>query len=248
MRFENKVAFITGGGGYIGYYTSIRLASEGAKVVVCDINEETITKTVKAITSTGGEAFGLTLDVTDSEKVDNAFKAAINKYGKIDIMVHAAGGSARKKMKPLIEQTDDVIMNVLSVNLLGAIYCSRAAARNMVNNKWGRIINLASTIGVVGARSCVEYSAAKGGIISMTKSLAKELGEFGITVNSVAPGIVLRPDETRDITNTNFIGRNCRADEVANLIAFLASDEAAFITGQNYIIDGGRSIALKGTD
>ena len=224
------------------------MASEGAKVVICDVNTEVVNKAVDGIISSGGDAFGIIADVSDSKSVDEAGQKGIDRYGRLDIMVHAAGGSARSKAKHLVDQTDDVISNVIGVNLFGALYCSRAAARNMIANRTGRIINLSSVNGTEGNKGYVEYSASKGGVIAMTKALAKELGEYGITVNSVCPGIVLRPNEQWDVSHTNFMGRKCTADEVAGLIAFLASDEAAFITGQNYIIDGGRSLGLKGTD
>jgi len=248
MRLTGKVAFITGGGGNIGYHTGLKLASAGAKIAVCDINADVVQRAVDGIVAHGGEAFGVVANVADSQSVDDAVQRVIDTCGSIDIMVHAAGGSARSRMQYLVEQTDEVIHDVIGVNLFGAIYCSRAAARNMIKQQSGRIINVASINGTEGNIKCVEYSASKGGIIAMTRALAKELGAYGITVNCVSPGLVQRPNEQRDVSQTNFLGRNGTADEVASLIAFLASDEAAFITGQNYIIDGGRSLGLKGTD
>ena len=164
-------------------------------------------------------------------------------------MVHAAGGSARGKMAPLIEQTDDVLESVLQINLFGALYASRAAAREMVRQgRGGRIINISSVVALNGLRGCVDYAASKGGIIAMTRSLCKELAEYGITVNTVAPGIVQRPGETNDAVHTNFLGVRCTAEDVANVILFLASEDARFVTGQTYAVDGGRGLAMKGSD
>ena len=249
MRFENKVAFITGGGGYIGGTTACMLAKEGACVAVCDINEETVMKTVNAITEAGGRAIGIAADITKSESVDEAVKKTVDTFGSLDIMVHVAGGSARGRMKHLIEQTDDVILDVIGVNMFGGIWASRAAAREMVRlGKKGRIINISSVVAQNGLRGCVDYAAAKGGLIAMTRSLAKELAEYGITANTVAPGIVQRPGDTNEAIKTNFLGEKCTAEDVANVILFLASDAAHFITGQTYAVDGGRGLAMKGTD
>ena len=174
---------------------------------------------------------------------------AVAAFGRMDVLVHAAGGSARSAMKPLIEQTDEVIQSVLGVNLLGGIYASRAAAREMVRQgEGGRIVNISSVVALEGLRGCVEYAASKGGLIAMTRSLCKELAPCGITVNTVAPGIVQRPGETTDAVHTNFLGIRCTAEDVAHVVLFLASDEARFVTGQTYAVDGGRSLAMKGTD
>ncbi len=255
----NKVAFITGGGGYIGSETAIALAREGAKIAVCDINEDAVNKTVERIKALGGEAIGFVSDVTDSVDIENAMNKAAEALGGLDIMVHVAGGSARvagpnAKYHNLIDQEDYVIDKVLKINLYGAIFASRAAARIMVKQgRGGKIINFSSTVGVNGLTGCTEYAAAKGGVISFTKSLSKELGQYKINVNSVAPGIVMRPEAVAaagDSTAymTNFLGERCYGSDIAELVAFLASDKARFITGQTYICDGGRSLAMKGSE
>lgn len=249
MRFENKVVFITGAGGYIGGETAYMFGQEGARVAVCDINQATVDKTVRRIQQAGGTAMGVVADVTNSASVDSAVARTVERFGRLDVMVHVAGGSARKKSHPLIEQTDDVIQEVIGINLFGAIYASRAAARAMVaQGQGGRIINFSSIVAENGLRGCVDYAAAKGGVISMTRSLAKELAPYKITVNSVAPGLVQRPEETYDVVNTNFLGEKCTAADVGHVVLFLASSEAHFITGQTYAIDGGRGLAMKGSD
>lgn len=248
-RFSGKAAFVTGAGGYIGGTIARMLAEEGARVAVCDLNEETAMRTVRAIEEKGGQALAVACDVTNSASVDQAIGRTVEAFGRLDILVHAAGGSARGASKPLIEQSDEVIESVLGVNLMGGLYASRAAARVMVaQGEGGRIVNISSVVALNGLRGCVEYAASKGGLIAMTRSLCKELAPSGITVNTVAPGIVQRPGETNDAVHTNFLGVRCTAEDVAHVVLFLASDEARFVTGQTYAVDGGRGLAMKGTD
>ncbi len=252
-----KVAFITGAGGYIGGETAITLAKEGVKIAVCDINEETVSATVTKIKEIGGVAKGYIADVTDSKNIEDTMKKAAEELGGLDIMVHVAGGSARvagkdAKWCELVDQEDYVIDRVLQVNLYGAIWASRAAARIMLaQGRGGRIINFSSTVGINGLKCCCDYAASKGGVMSFTKALAKELGPHKITVNSVAPGVVQRPGEDKDpnrTLGTNLLGIKCEAVDIAELVAFLVSDKARFITGQTYVCDGGRTLSMKGTD
>ena len=250
-----KVAFITGAGGYIGGETALTLAKSGINVAVCDINEETVKNTVDRIVEIGGTAKGYVFDVTDSKDVDRVVDEIVKDFGRLDIMVHIAGGSERiagGKYVPLVEQEDYVIDRVLKVNLYGAFWASRAAARIMIKQgEGGKIINFSSAVGFNGLVGCSGYAASKGGVISLTKSLAKELGPHKINVNSVAPGVVMRPEENGGddrALNTNLLGEKCYASDIANLVEFLVSDKARFITGQTYIIDGGRTLSMKGTD
>lgn len=251
----NKTAFITGAGGYIGTQTAITLAKEGLNIAVCDISEKSVQATVDKINSIGKVAKGYVADVTDSKAIEDAVQKAASDFGSLNIMVHIAGGSARiagGKYVPLVEQDDSVIDKVLKVNLYGAFWASRAAARIMIKQGCGgKIINFASAVGINGLATCCDYAASKGGVMSLTKSLAKELGQYKINVNAVAPGIVMRPDEGKDTdraTKTNLLGEKCIAEDIANLVAFLASDKARFITGQTYLCDGGRTLSMKGTD
>ena len=253
----SKSAFITGAGGYIGSEVAATFAREGVSVAVCDISEAAVQRTVDAITAAGGTAKGYVADVTDSASIEEAIQNAAETFGGLDIMVHVAGGSARiagpdAKYLPLVEQEDYVIDRVLKVNLYGAFWASRAAARIMIKQgRGGRIINFASAVGLNGLKNLVDYAASKGGVMSLTKALAKELGPHKITVNAVAPGIVMRPDDNGGDARafgTNLLAEKCTATDIADMVAYLASDKARFITGQTVVVDGGRSLSMKGTD
>lgn len=256
-----KVAFITGAGGYIGGETAVTLAKAGIKIAVCDINAETTANTVKRIEEIGGTAKAYIADVSESQSIDAAINKAYEDFGRLDIMVHVAGGSSRiagpdAKYVNLVEQEDYVIEKVLKINLFGAIWASRAAARLMIKQgQGGKIINFSSAVAFNGLKCSCDYAASKGGVVSLTKALAKELGEYKINVNSVAPGVVCRPevDTTTEYGRqyayeTNLLGEKCTAQDIANLVEFLVSDKASFITGQTYICDGGRGLSMKGSD
>ena len=252
-----KVAFITGAGGYIGGETALTLAKQGIKIAVCDINADAIKNTVDKIVELGGTAKGYVFDVTNSKDVDRVVDEIVKDFGRLDILVHVAGGSARiaganARYVRLVEQEDYVIDTVLKVNLYGAFWASRAAARVMIKQgEGGKIINFSSAVGINGFKNCCDYAAAKGGIMSLTKALAKELGEYKINVNSVAPGVVMRPGENASedrALKTNLLGEKCYASDIANLVEFLVSDKARFITGQTYVCDGGRTLSMKGSD
>ena len=252
-----KTAFITGAGGYIGGCCALTLAKQGVAIAVCDISEAAVQRTVEAITAEGGTARGYVSDVTDCAVITACIGRAAEEMGGIDMMIHVAGGTARiagpdTKYLPLTEQEPRVIQRVLDVNLMGAIWCSRAAAKHMIaQGRGGKILNFSSAVGLNGLKNCTDYAAAKAGVMGLTRSLAKELGQYKINVNSVAPGIVMRPDDQggdHRAFETNLLGIKCTAQDVADLVAFLCSDKARFITGQVYTIDGGRGLSMKGSD
>ena len=245
----NKVAFITGAGGCLGSQVALTFAAEGISVALCDINADTLRSTVDQITAAGGTAKGYVADVTESASIDAAIEQAAEELGGLDILVHIAGGSARiagkeAKYVPLAEQEDFVIDRVLKVNLYGAFWSNRAAARIMIRQgRGGKIVNFASAVGINGLATCSDYAAAKGGIMSLTKALSKELGPHKINVNAVAPGIVMRPGENdyHRTYETNVFGEKCTPQDSADLVSFLSSDKAKFINGENIMIDGGRN-------
>lgn len=252
---NGKVAFITGGGGYIGGETAFNFAQGGAAVAICDVNKDALKRVEERLAFIGAKVKTYIIDVTDSENVNSVVAEVIKDFGRIDISVHVAGGSARiagpDVFAHLINQKDFVIDKVLKVNLYGALYVARAVGKYMVENKVkGRIISFSSVVGINGLIGCSDYAAAKAGVSAFTRSFAKEVGPYGITANCVAPGIVQRPNEGVEeyAYKTNFLHEKCLATDVANLVRFLVSDEAHFITGQTYVIDGGRGLAMKGSD
>ena len=246
MRLKDKIALVTGAGGGIGRAICMRLASEGACVAVTDLRLENAEKVAAEIRTAGGRAIGLKADVTRSVEVLDAVQKALHDFGRIDILVNNAGGSAALigKLSKFKDTTEDVWSWVIDLNLHGTLRFIHAVLKDMVERKSGKIINIASIAGEVGIVDRVDYSAAKGGVISMTKALAMEIGAQGVTVNCVSPGLISRSTETAPSDGT-YVGRNGDQKEVAALVAFLASPEADFITGVNYTIDGGRTLGPR---
>ena len=249
-NLEDKVAIVTGGSGAIGRAICCRMAAEGAIVYVCGMTESKISVVVKEITDLGGEAYATKLDVTNEGDICETFKRIIDKHGKIDILITSAGGSAREKSNIIPNQDIAVIDNVLNINLRGTILCAREASMQMIKQQSGKIVALSSTIGVGGKAGFSEYAAAKGGVLLFIKSLAMELGKFGVNANCVTPGIVQRDQISQQqlerIKQTNYLNSYCTPEDISNMVTFLVSEEASFITGQNFIVDGGRSLGLKG--
>jgi len=247
MKLKNQVAIVTGGAGYIGRTTAKRLSVEGATVVVCDINGDLARTVADKIIADGGKAMAVEMDVCNTTSIDATVEQVIERYDHIDILVNVAGGSARERSSTVHGSKEEVIKHVLDVNLRGMIFCSRAVIRHMIEKGSGKIVSVASAVAVQGNPGNAEYAAAKAGVIAFSKTLAMEVGPYNINVNCVSPGLVPRPDEkTGDIPGTNYLGRIAKPESVANLILFLVSDEADFIVGQNYIVDGGWSLGLKG--
>ena len=253
-KLSGKVAIVTGGSGALGSAICYKLVAEGAIVGVCGRSKETVNPVVDKINSEakefGGIAVPITLDVTKEKDIEETIDMFIKKYNKIDILINNAGGNIREGARLMIDQDIEVIDRILNVNLRGTIICSKIVAKYMTKQKQGKIINMGSVIGEKGQKKNCEYAAAKEGIVGFTKSLAIELAPYGINVNCVSPGMVEQIIFDKPIqeikTNRNYIGRYGKTDDVANLVEFLVSDESSYITGQNIIIDGGRSLGLKG--
>ena len=247
MKFEKMTAVVTGAGGNIGGAIAKRLAAGKAKVAVVDYSAETAGKCADEIIASGGEAKAYVCDVKDYAKVHECFEAVKNDFGRVDILVTAAGGSTRSKITTLAKQSPEVIEDNIGVNLFGAMWFAKEMAAHLEEHMAaGRIVFIASILGLQGREGCVEYSAAKGGIIAMSKALAKELGHLGATVNCVSPGLVNRPGDNTDVRTTNFLGQYCTAEDITDAVEFLASESGKFITGHNLVVDGGRCLGLKG--
>lgn len=249
-RFKEKVAVIIGGSGAIGRACCCRLAAEGATVIVCGTHNESIVPIVNEITTLGYKANACIINVEDEKDITTKFEEIVSEFKHIDILVYSAGGSAREKHANIVSQDISVIDNILTTNLRGAILCSQKAAVQMRKQKFGKIIFISSVIGLHGKAGYSEYAASKAGIITYTKSLAMELGKAKINVNCISPGIVQRgeitPEMIDKIVKTNYSHTYGKPEDIANAAAFLASDESSFIIGQNIIVDGGRSLGLRG--
>ncbi len=249
-RLDGRKVFVTGGSGGIGSAICFRLAMEGAIVGVGGRNAEKLNLVVENILNNGGKAKAVKIDITDDNSVEKALSDFAGECGGIDVLINNAGGSARGESKQYEDQDFCIINDVLETNLVGTMRCTRAALKMIKDSKAGRIINLSSVVGLQGKNGMTDYAAAKSGIIGFTRSLALEMGKYGITVNCVSPGWTGRGlfDHNKPVQykNVNCLGHSGKADDVAGLIAYLLSDEASYITGQNIIIDGGRSLGLWG--
>jgi 3-oxoacyl-[acyl-carrier protein] reductase len=230
LRFENKVVMVTGGAAGIGLVTAENFANEGARVAICDVNPEAGEAAAKAL---GPEASFGQVDVASSAAVSGWIEGVLDKYGQIDVLVNNAGITRDGLIMRMKEEDWDA---VISVNLKSAFNCIKAVSKIMVKQRSGRIINLASVVGVMGNPGQANYVASKAGMIGLTKTVAKELGARGITVNAVAPGF----DKAKEaMLGMIPLQRAGSPQDVADAITFLASDQAAYITGQVIHVTGG---------
>lgn len=244
LDLSGRVAIVTGGSRGIGRATAERLAASGATVVVNYRGNATAAEaTVAAITGAGGKAVAVQGDVSQPAEVEHLVKTTLEQFGRIDILVNNAG-ITRDNL--LLRMKDSDFDEVIATNLRGVFLCTRAVLRPMTKQRFGRIINITSVIGLIGNAGQANYAAAKAGIIGFTKSTAREMASRGITVNAIAPGFIetemteALSDETRKaILATIPLGRFGQPAEVAGLICFLASDAGAYISGQTLTIDGG---------
>ncbi len=242
-----KIAIVTGASRGIGRQIAKTLAEQGAAVIVnyCG-SEQAANETVEQITASGGTAKAYQADVSDYTQAADMMNDVVKEYGRIDILINNAG-ITRDNL--ILKMNDEDFMKVINTNLTGTFNCVKHASKIMLKQKYGRIVNMASIVGIYGNAGQANYAASKAGVIGMTKSVAKELGSRNITVNAIAPGYIgtdmtdSLPDAAKEkITSAIAMKRMGTVEDVANLAAFLASDNASYIPGQVIGVDGGMSI------
>ena len=244
LDLSNQIALVTGGGRGIGQAIATTLAAAGATVVInYRGNAEAATSTVETITAQGGQAQAIQADVSVPADVERLFAALLAQYGQLDILVNNAG-ITRDML--LLRMSDEDFDAVLHTNLRGVFLCTRAALRTMTRRRSGRIINIASVVGIMGNAGQANYAAAKAGILGFTRATAREIGSRNITVNAIAPGYIetemtaaIRPEARQALLASIPLGRLGTPADVAALVCFLAAPAASYITGQTFVVDGG---------
>lgn len=247
MRLKDKVALVTGGARGIGRAIAMTFAREGADIVVADINLEIAQKTASEIEGLGRKALALEMDVTDYQKVEEGVNKILDKFGKVDILVNNAGITKDNLLLRMSQAEWDAVINV---NLKGTFNCIKAVSRPMVKQRSGKIISIASIIGLMGNWGQANYAASKAGVIALTKTVAKELASRNINANSVAPGFIqtdmtakLSEDVKAKMLEAIPMAKLGTPEDVASVCLFLASEDSSYITGQTITVDGGMVMA-----
>ena len=244
FRLDGDVAVVTGGSRGLGRAISEVFAAHGATVVIADIRGDLADQTAQEIRDAGGAADAMTLDVTDEAQIESVFDAVIEKHGRLDILVNNAGIGMRKPAVSIPREDWD---KAIDVNLTGVFFCARVAGRHMIAGGGGRIVNIASIMGLIGGRyPNISYQTAKGGVVNMTRGLASEWAQEGVRVNAIAP-IYVKTDLTapmpeawiEDFDRMAPLGSRAEAVDIANAALYLASREAGMITGHTLPVDGG---------
>ncbi|MDT0259933.1 3-oxoacyl-ACP reductase FabG [Jatrophihabitans lederbergiae] len=249
---QDRVALVTGGAQGIGAAVAARLAAAGAKVAVLDLNEDSAAATAADITASGGTAIGIGADVSRADQVQAGVDRVVAEFGALHILVNNAGVLRDNMLFKMSEDDWDIVMNV---HLKGAFLCSKTAQQHMVAAKYGRIVNMSST-SALGNRGQTNYATAKAGLQGFTKTLAIELGPFGVTVNAVAPGFIETAmtkataerigstiDQMREaVAGAVPVRRGGVPEDISNTVAFFAGEESGYVTGQVLYVDGGRGL------
>lgn len=240
---QGRVALVTGAAQGIGRAIAQELAAAGATLALADVNEAKLNETTAEFTASGVPAAAFVMNVSDQESIEAGAKAVLEKFGKVEILINNAGITRDALMLRMKRQDWDL---VLGINLTGAFLLTQALLSNMLKNRWGRIVNIASVVGRAGQAGQTNYSASKAGLIGFTRSLAREVASRNITVNAVAPGYIETPmtavlsEQQNAAMMTQIpLGRRGTAQDVANAVKFLASDAASYITGHVLDVNGG---------
>ncbi|MCM8796186.1 MAG: 3-oxoacyl-[acyl-carrier-protein] reductase [Candidatus Omnitrophica bacterium] len=243
MRLKDKVAIVTGGGRGIGRAIALMFAREGADIAIWDVNLEDAKETAIQIEVLGRNALALCVDVTNFENIQEGLNKVLDKFKKVDILVNNAGITRDNLLLRMSEEEWDAVLNV---NLKGAFNCIKAVSRQMIKQRQGKIINIASIIGLIGNPGQANYAASKAGIIALTKTVAKELASRNIYVNAVAPGFIQTemtarlPEQLKEkMRQTISLNKFGSPEDVAGVCLFLAGEESNYITGQTIVVDGG---------
>ena len=246
MELSDRVAIVTGSGQGIGRAIALKLAEIGATIVVNDIGEavEGVAEEIKAMNQ---QSLPVLADVSSPEDVTRLVEAAVATYGKVDILVNNAGVTRDQLVMRMSNEDWD---KVLSVDLKSVFLCTRAVLRHMIKQRWGRIISIASVVGIIGNPGQANYASAKAGIIGFTRTVAKEIASRGITANAIAPGFIdtdmtqrLQEDKKQELKRQIPLGYGGSPSDVAEAVAFLSSERARYITGQVLNVDGGMGIS-----
>ena len=243
MILKDKVSVITGSARGIGFAIAKKFAAEGSNIALCDVNEEALKDAQKELEATGRQVLSEKVDVTNTQNVQSFIQKVLDKFGRIDILINNAGITRDGLLVRMGESDWD---SVLDVNLKGAFIFTKAVAKPMMKQRSGKIINIASIIGIIGNAGQANYAASKGGIIAFTKSVAKELASRNVNVNAIAPGFIetdmtakLPADTVKEMLKLIPLGKLGATEDVADLALFLVSDNSAYITGQVVQVDGG---------
>ena len=257
MRLKDQVAIVTGGASGIGRETCKLFVGEGATVMIADLVSEAADGLAAELRAQGHEVAAMATDVTDLDEAQNLAEATVSRFGRIDILANVAGGSAgpviKTTLSPFAESSKERWDEMVALNLYGTLNCTRAVVNHMIERRSGRVVNIASTAGMLGMQNAAEYSAAKGGVIAFTKTLAKELAQYRINVNCISPGVIGTErvrQTTTEVLETYLcgipMGRLGEPEEVAKVVLFLASSESSYITGENIAVAGGMTLGPAG--